>query len=82
MALIRETAARPTSGRELRSSFRDQHGCHPDSSLKGCHACSCSCQGGSAEISVVGNEGLIGIALLMGGETTPSRAIVQSAGHA
>ena len=38
--------------------------------------------GGSAEISVVGNEGLIGIALFMGGETTPSRAIVQSSGHA
>jgi len=38
--------------------------------------------GRSAEISVVGNEGLIGIALFMGGETTPSRAIVQSAGHA
>jgi CRP-like cAMP-binding protein len=38
--------------------------------------------GASAEISVVGNEGLIGIALFMGGETTPSRAIVQSAGHA
>src|SRR6202171_687657 len=38
--------------------------------------------GASAEISVVGNEGLIGIALLMGGETTPSRAIVQTAGHA
>ena len=38
--------------------------------------------GGSAEISVVGNEGLLGIALFMGGETTPSRAIVQSAGHA
>lgn len=38
--------------------------------------------GGSAEISVVGNEGLIGIALFMGGETTPSRAIVQSAGQA
>jgi CRP-like cAMP-binding protein len=38
--------------------------------------------GGSAEISVVGNEGLLGIALCMGGETTPSRAIVQSAGHA
>src|SRR5207248_11605637 len=37
--------------------------------------------GASAEISVVGNEGLIGIALFMGGETTPSRAIVQSAGH-
>jgi CRP-like cAMP-binding protein len=38
--------------------------------------------GSSAEISVVGNEGLIGIALFMGGETTPSRAIVQSAGYA
>jgi CRP-like cAMP-binding protein len=38
--------------------------------------------GASAEISVVGNDGLISIALFMGGETTPSRAIVQSAGHA
>jgi len=38
--------------------------------------------GASAEISVVGNEGLIGISLFMGGETTPSRAIVQSAGYA
>jgi CRP-like cAMP-binding protein len=37
--------------------------------------------GSSAEISVVGNEGLIGLALFMGGETTPSRAIVQSAGY-
>jgi CRP-like cAMP-binding protein len=38
--------------------------------------------GASAEISVVGNEGLIGLALFMGGETTPSRAIVQSGGQA
>jgi len=38
--------------------------------------------GASAEISVVGMEGLIGVALFMGGETTPSRAVVQSAGHA
>jgi CRP-like cAMP-binding protein len=38
--------------------------------------------GASAEISVVGNEGLIGVALFMGGESTPSRAIVQSAGAA
>ena len=38
--------------------------------------------GSSAEIAVVGNEGLIGIALFMGGESTPSRAIVQSAGYA
>ena len=38
--------------------------------------------GASAEISVVGNEGLIGVSLFMGGESTPSRAIVQSAGNA
>lgn len=36
--------------------------------------------GASAEISVVGNEGLVGIALFMGGESTSSRAIIQSAG--
>jgi CRP-like cAMP-binding protein len=36
--------------------------------------------GASAEIAVVGNEGLVGISLFMGGESTPSRAIVQSAG--
>ncbi len=36
--------------------------------------------GASAEIAVVGNEGLLGISLFMGGETTPSRAVVQSAG--
>ncbi|HTH94900.1 MAG TPA: Crp/Fnr family transcriptional regulator [Rhodocyclaceae bacterium] len=38
--------------------------------------------GASAEIAVVGNEGVVGVSLFMGGETTPSRAIVQSAGHA
>jgi CRP-like cAMP-binding protein len=37
--------------------------------------------GASAEIAVVGNEGAIGVSLFMGGETTPSRAVVQSAGH-
>jgi CRP-like cAMP-binding protein len=37
--------------------------------------------GSSAEIAVVGNEGILGISLFMGGETTPSRAVVQSAGH-
>ena len=36
--------------------------------------------GASAEIAVVGHEGLVGIALFMGGESTPSRAVVQSAG--
>jgi CRP-like cAMP-binding protein len=38
--------------------------------------------GSSAEIAVVGREGVVGIALFMGGETTPSRAVVQSAGYA
>jgi len=36
--------------------------------------------GASAEIAVTGNEGVVGISLFMGGETTPSRAIVQSSG--
>jgi CRP-like cAMP-binding protein len=38
--------------------------------------------GASAEIAVVGNEGIIGVALFMGGETMPNRAVVQSGGHA
>jgi CRP-like cAMP-binding protein len=37
--------------------------------------------GASAEIAIVGNEGILGISLFMGGETTPSRAVVQSAGQ-
>ncbi|HET8747571.1 MAG TPA: Crp/Fnr family transcriptional regulator [Ramlibacter sp.] len=37
--------------------------------------------GASAEIAVIGNEGLVGISLFMGGETTPSRCVVQSAGE-
>jgi hypothetical protein len=38
--------------------------------------------GASAEIAVVGNFGIIGIALFMGGETIPNRGVVQSAGNA
>ena len=38
--------------------------------------------GASAEIAVVGNEGIIGVSIFMGGETTTSRAVVQSAGSA
>ena len=38
--------------------------------------------GSSAEIAVVGNEGIVGVSLFMGGESTSSRAVVQSAGHA
>ncbi len=37
--------------------------------------------GASAEIAVVGNEGIVGVSLFMGGGSTPSRAVVQSAGH-
>ena len=37
--------------------------------------------GASAEIAGVGNEGILGISLFMGGETTPSRAVVQTGGH-
>lgn len=37
--------------------------------------------GASAETAVVGNEGMVGISLLMGGGTTPGRGVVQSAGH-
>ena len=37
--------------------------------------------GASAEIAVVGNEGVVGISLFMGGGSTPSRGVVQSAGH-
>jgi CRP-like cAMP-binding protein len=38
--------------------------------------------GTSAESAMVGNEGIVGVSLFMGGEMTPSRAVVQSAGHA
>jgi len=38
--------------------------------------------GASAEIAVVGNEGVVGVSLFMGGESTTSRAVVQSDGHA
>jgi CRP-like cAMP-binding protein len=38
--------------------------------------------GSSAQIAVVGNDGIVGVPLFMGSETTPSRAVVQSAGHA
>lgn len=38
--------------------------------------------GGSAEVAVIGNDGMVGIALFMGGETMPNRAVVLSAGYA
>jgi CRP-like cAMP-binding protein len=38
--------------------------------------------GGSAEVAVIGNDGMVGIALFMGGDTMPNRAVVAGAGHA
>jgi len=38
--------------------------------------------GSSAEIAVIGHEGIVGVAVFMGGMSTPSRAVIQSAGHA
>src|SRR6185503_7066600 len=38
--------------------------------------------GQAGEIAVVGNEGVVGVSMFMGGETTPSRAVVQAAGDA
>src|SRR3569832_2041568 len=38
--------------------------------------------GSSAEMGMAGNEGLVGVALFMGGDTMPNRAVVQSAGGA
>ena len=38
--------------------------------------------GGTAEVGLVGNEGMVGIALFMGGDTTPNRAMVQGSGEA
>lgn len=37
--------------------------------------------GRTAEVAIVGNEGVVGVALFMGGDSMPSRAVVQSAGH-
>ncbi len=39
-------------------------------------------EGDSTEISVVGNEGMVGVSVFMGGDSSPNRAVVQGAGHA
>jgi len=57
-----------------------QHAYFPTTSIVSLHYVMES--GASAEVAGVGNEGLVGISLFMGGQTTPTRAIVQTAGHA
>ena len=57
-----------------------QHAFFPTTSIVSLHYVTES--GASAEIAGVGNEGVVGISLFMGGDTTPSSAVVQTAGHA
>ncbi|GAB2879834.1 Crp/Fnr family transcriptional regulator [Uliginosibacterium flavum] len=57
-----------------------QHAYFPTSSIVSLHYVTES--GASAETAGVGNEGLVGVSLFMGGDTTPSSAVVQTAGHA
>lgn len=56
------------------------HAIFPTTSVVSLHYVAVS--GATAEIAGVGNEGVVGIALFMGGDTTPSSAVVQTAGHA
>ena len=56
-----------------------QHGYFPTTAIVSLHYVMES--GASAEVAGVGNEGMVGISLFMGGQTTPARAIVQTAGH-
>jgi CRP-like cAMP-binding protein len=57
-----------------------QHAYFPTTSIVSLHYVTES--GASAETAGVGNEGMVGIALFMGGDTTPSSAVVKTAGHA
>jgi CRP-like cAMP-binding protein len=57
-----------------------QHGYFPTTAIVSLHYVTES--GASAETAGVGNEGIVGISLFMGGDTTPSSAVVQTAGHA
>lgn len=57
-----------------------QHAYFPTTSIVSLHYVMAS--GASAETAGVGNEGVVGISLFMGGDTTPSSAVVQTAGHA
>ena len=61
------------------SSGQLQYAYFPTSAIVSLHYVTES--GASSEIAGVGNEGVIGVSLFMGGNTTPSRAIVQTAGH-
>lgn len=57
-----------------------QHAYFPTTSIVSLHYVMAS--GATAETAGVGNEGVVGVSLFLGGETTPSTAVVQTAGHA
>jgi len=59
---------------------RLSHAYFPTTAVVSLHCAMAS--GASAETTGVGNEGVVGISLFMGGDTTPSSAVVQTAGHA
>lgn len=62
------------------SGVQMRHACFPTSAVVSLHYVTES--GSSAETAGVGNEGMVGIPLFMGGDTTTSSAMVQTAGHA
>lgn len=61
------------------SGGRMEHVYFPTTAIVSLHYLLAS--GGSSEIAGVGNEGIVGVSIFMGGETTPSRAVVQTGGH-
>ena len=74
-----ELVAMPLGEVLYESSGQLQHAYFPTTAIVSMHYVMES--GASSEIAGAGNEGVLGISLFMGGNTTPSRAIVQTAGH-
>lgn len=74
-----ELVAMPLGGVLYESGGQLQHAYFPTSAIVSLHYVMES--GASSEIAGVGNEGVLGISLFMGGNTTPSRAIVSAGGH-
>ncbi|MHB9119178.1 MAG: Crp/Fnr family transcriptional regulator [Burkholderiales bacterium] len=74
-----ELVAMPLGEVLYESGGQLQHAYFPTTAILSLHYVLAS--GASSEIAGVGNEGVLGISLFMGGDTTPSRAIVQTAGH-
>jgi len=75
-----ESAALPLGEVLYESGGQLHHAYFPTTAIVSLHHVMDS--GASAESAGVGNEGVVGVALFMGGETTPSSAVVQTAGHA